>query len=203
MPDSPDSPDNSDGPDNTELDTDLLALGTAVAASAEHYLETTQKVASGDSPDAAIPLLLLAVSDLSAVGARLGAIVDVVPAHRFEPDDGPEFDVEPLRDSLMQVLDGVDEYYWVQDPVVGPAVSTESLSNDLTDVAQALAVGLRHHRAGNASEALWWWQFSYLSDWGESAASATRVLLSIIAHLRLDVDDDVAAEAEFDALHAE
>src|SRR5699024_550133 len=176
MPDSPDSPDNSDGPDNTELDTDLLALGTAVAASAEHYLETTQKVASGDNPDAAIPLLLLAVSDLSAVGARLGAIVDVVPARRFEPDDGPEFDVEPLRDSLMQVLDGVDEYYWVQDPVVGPAVSTESLSNDLTDVAQALAVGLRHHRAGNASEALWWWQFSYLSDWGESAASATRVL---------------------------
>lgn len=190
-------------PEGAELDTDLLALGAAVASSAEHYLETTQKVASGDSPEAAIPLLLLAVSDLSAVGARLGAIVDVVPAHRFEPDDGPETDVEPLRESLMKILDGVDEYYWVQDPLVGPAVSTETLSNDLTDVAQALGVGLRHHRAGNASEALWWWQFSYLSDWGESAASATRVLLSLIAHLRLDVDEDVAGEAEFDALHSE
>lgn len=184
------------------LDNDLRALGAAIAAASEQYLETVRKVASGDAPDSAIPLLLLAASDLSAAGARLGAIVDVVPAERFEPDDGPEVDMEPLRVSLANVLEGIDEYHEVDDPLVGPAVSTESLSNDLADIAQALSEGLRHHRAGHASEALWWWQFSYLSDWGESAASATRVLLGLIAHLRLDVDDEVAAEAEFDALHS-
>ena len=49
-------------------------------------------------------------------------------------------------------------------------------------------------------EALWWWQFRYLSDWGERASSVLRTLQAILAHLRLDVEDDVAAEAEYDAL---
>jgi hypothetical protein len=49
-------------------------------------------------------------------------------------------------------------------------------------------------------EALWWWQFSYLSTWGERASSVLRTLQTLLAHLRLDVDDDVAAEAEYDAL---
>jgi hypothetical protein len=49
-------------------------------------------------------------------------------------------------------------------------------------------------------EALWWWQFSYLSDWGERASSVLRTLQTMLAHLRLDVEDDVAAEAEYDAL---
>ncbi|TDE89222.1 DUF5063 domain-containing protein [Occultella glacieicola] len=183
------------------LDNDLLVLATATAGVAERYLDTVREVAAGVSPDASIPLLLLAVSDLSAAGARLGAIVDIVPSERFEPDDGPEGDLEPLRVSLANVLEGIDEYTEVADPLVSPEVSAGALSNDLSDVAQALSVGLQHHRAGNPSEALWWWQFSYLSAWGERAASAMRVLLSLISHLRLDVDDDIAGEAEFDALH--
>ncbi len=189
--------------ESLELDSDLQALGGATAAVAERYVETIRQVASGASPEAAIPLLLLAVSDLTAAGARLGAIVDVVPAARFEPDDGPDPDVEPLRHSLVNLLDGVDEYHEVSDPLVSNDVTDGSLSNDLTDIAQALLVGLNHQRAGNLSEALWWWQFSYLSDWGERAASAGRVLLGLIAHLRLDVDPDVAGEAEFEALHAD
>ena len=32
-------------------------------------------------------------------------------------------------------------------------------------------------------------------------ASALRVVQSILAHLRLDADEDVVADAEFDALH--
>src|SRR5690606_36794239 len=184
-----------------ELDQDLTVLGAATAAVAERYLSTVREVAAGSSPDAAIPLLLLAVSDLGAAGARLGAIVDIVPAERFEPDDGPDSDSEPLRTSLANVLDGIDEYHEVADPLVSAEVTTGSLSNDLADVAHALSVGLRHHRAGHASEALWWWQFSYLSAWGDRAASATRTLLTLISHLRLDVDDDTAADAEFDALY--
>jgi hypothetical protein len=34
------------------------------------------------------------------------------------------------------------------------------------DVAEALAHGLSHHERGDIDEALWWWQFSYLSGWG-------------------------------------
>ncbi|CAM3724505.1 DUF5063 domain-containing protein [Occultella aeris] len=187
--------------ENHGLDADLLVLATATAGVAERFLDTVREVAAGVSPDSSIPLLLLAVSDLSAAGARLGAIVDIVPAERFEPDDGPEGDLEPLRVSLANVLEGIDEYTEVVDPLVSPEVSAGALSNDLSDIAQALSVGLAHHRAGNPSEALWWWQFSYLSAWGERAASAMRILLSLISHLRLDVDDDVAGEAEFDALH--
>src|SRR5690625_1059077 len=185
----------------SSLDVDLLALSTATAATAEHFLTTTREVASGANLDVAIPLLLLAVSDLVTAGARLGAITDVVPAEQFEPDDGPDPDLEPLRLSLANVLDGLDAYSEVIDPVLSPRTGTARLSDDLTDIGTALAVGLQHHRAGRPDEALWWWQYSYLSSWGERAASAARVLLGVIAHLRLDVDDDVAAEAEFDALH--
>lgn len=186
---------------DTDLDSDLTLLGATTAAVAERFLATVREVAAGSTPDAAIPLLLLAVSDLAAAGARLGAIVDVVPAERFEPDDGPDADVEPLRTSLANVLDGIDEYSEVPDPLVSADVASGAISNDLADICQALLVGLQHQRAGHLSEALWWWQFSYLSSWGERAASAMRVLLTLIAHLRLDVDDDTASEAEFEALH--
>lgn len=190
------------GPEVTDvLGEDLRALAAATAAEAARYLGTVTEVASGANPDAAIPLLLLAVSDLVAAGSRLGAIVDVVPEERFEPDDGPDPDAEPLRTGLANLLDGLDEYTQVADPLVSASVTHGSVSGDLAAIAQALSQGLVHYRAGHVVEALWWWQFSYVSSWGDAAASALRVLLSILAHLRLDVDDEVAADAEFDALH--
>ncbi len=64
-----------------------------------------------------------------------------------------------------------------------------------------LSHGLRHFESGRVDEALWWWQFSYLSSWGARAAAALRVVQSILAHLRLDADDELVADAEFDALH--
>ena len=54
---------------------------------------------------------------------------------------------------------------------------------------------------GRVDEALWWWQYSYLATWGMRASSALRVLQSMLGHLRNDVDDETAGEAEFDALH--
>ncbi|HLS14574.1 MAG TPA: DUF5063 domain-containing protein [Beutenbergiaceae bacterium] len=185
-----------------EPDSDLRVLGTAMAGASEQFLQTTREVAAGATPESAIALLLLAVSEISAAGSRLGAIEDIVPATRFEPDAGPEADIEPLRLSLANVLEGVDAYSEVPDPLIAIETSKASLSDDLADVAANLAVGLQHHRAGHFAEALWWWQFSYLSVWGERAASAGRVLISLIGHMRLDVEDDVAADAEYDALHA-
>jgi hypothetical protein len=75
------------------------------------------------------------------------------------------------------------------------------LSDDLADVAADLVHGLRHYRSGRIDEALWWWQYSYLSTWGDRATTSLRVLQSILRHLRTDVEDDAAADAEFDALH--
>ena len=180
---------------------DLRGVADSVARECRAYLTTVTEVGAGSNPDAAIPLLLLAVSDVLAVGARLGAIVDVVPSERYEPDVGPDPDVDPLRVALGRVLDGVDEYAEVVDPVLGGEVATATLSGDLVAVAGALVQGLRHYDRGHVLEALWWWQFSYLSSWGERASSVLRTLQTLLAHLRLDVEDDVAAEAEYDALH--
>jgi hypothetical protein len=174
---------------STEAD-DMLGVASAVADEARSFLTTVTEVGSGTNPEAAIPLLLLAVSDLLAAGSRLGAIVDVVPPERYEPDIGPDADVDPLRDDYAEVV----------DPLLGSEVTASTVSGDLVTVAGALVQGLRHYESGHELEALWWWQFSYLSHWGERASSALRVLQTVLAHLRLDVDDDVAAEAEYDAL---
>ena len=186
----------------TLIDDDLRGIALQMAADARAYLTTVTEVAAGSSPDAALPLLLLAVSDVLGTGSRLGAITDVVPSDRFEPDLGPDPDVDPLRDNLANALDGVDEYTDVVDPLLGDETEQLTVSGGLVSVAQALVQGLRHYEAGRVAEALWWWQFSYLSDWGTTASSVLRTLQEMLAHVRLDVEDDVAAEAEFEALQS-
>ena len=177
------------------------ALASDTAREARGYLEAVTEVASGQSPDTAIPVLLLAVSQVLVTGARLGAIADVLPPERFEPDAGPDVDVDPVRAGLANLFDGLDEYVDVVDPLTSGELVRGSLSNDLADVAAALAHGMRHLEIGRVDEALWWWQFSYLSSWGERAASALRVLQSVLGHLRLDADEETVADAEFEALH--
>jgi hypothetical protein len=195
-------PDQTTGRSGTgSLGDDLQALAAGTATEAESFLSTVTEVAAGSNPDAAVPLLLLAVSDLIAAGSRLGAIVDVVPDEQFEPDDGPDPDVDPLRANLANTFEDLDEYALVTDPLLSTSVSPGSLSGDLAAIAQAISQGLVHYRAGHRAEALWWWQYSYVAFWGDAAANVLRVLLSVLAHLRLDVDDETAADAEFDALH--
>jgi hypothetical protein len=198
VPEQPTAPRHAGDPESS---TDLSSLAELVARESRGYLSTVTEVAAGANPEAAIPLLLLAVSDILGAGARLGAMVDIVPAERFEPDLGPDADLDPLRAALENAFDGLDDYLEVVDPVLGAEVEMSTISGDVVLVAGALAQGLRHFEAGQELEALWWWQFSYLSAWGECATNVLRVLLSVLGHLRLDVDDDVAAAAEFDALH--
>ncbi|SDS12753.1 protein of unknown function [Paraoerskovia marina] len=185
-----------------ESRTNLGEVADAFAEQARTFLTTAVEVGSGATSGAVIPVLLLAVSDVVAAGARLGAMVDVVPPERFEPDAGDEADLGPLRESLALQFDSLDEYAEVVDPVLGAEVARAAVSDDVATVAEALAKGLQHYDAGRRAEALWWWQFSYLSSWGERASGVARVLVMVLAHLRLDVDDDVAAEAEYDALQA-
>jgi len=183
--------------------SELRRLADESAHDAQTYLDAVTEVASGSSPDTAIPVMLLALSQLLLAGARLGAITDVVPSERFEPDAGPDTDVDPLRTGLANLLDGLDEYADIVDPLTSGEVVRGALSDDLADVAADLAHGLRHYRDGRVDEALWWWQFSYLSTWGVRATSALRVLQSMLGHLRLDVDAETVADAEFEALHSE
>lgn len=182
------------------VDADLRDIADAVASESRGFLSTVTEVAAGSAPEASLPLLLLALSDLLAAGARLGATTDVVPPSRFEPDVGPDADLEPLRVNLANLFDGIDEYVEVIDPLLGPQVEEATISGDLVAIVGAVSQGLAHHERGHVLEALWWWQFSYLSDWGERAASTLRAIQTILAHVRLDVDDDVATEAEYDAL---
>jgi hypothetical protein len=182
---------------------ELRRMGEETASDAQAFLDAVTEVATGSSPDIAIPVLLLALSQSLLAGARLGAITDVVPSERFEPDAGPDPDVDPVRASLANVFEGLDEYADIVDPLTNGEVVRGSLSDDLADVAADLAHGLRHYRAGRVDEALWWWQFSYLSTWGVRATTALRVLQSMLGHLRLDVDADTAADAEFEALHSQ
>src|SRR3954466_14301191 len=187
--------------DRTTEVLELRRIGEETASDAQAFLASVTEVAAGSSPDIAIPVLLLALSQSLLAGARLGAITDVVPSERFEPDAGPDPDVDPVRAGLANLFEGLDEYADVVDPLTSGEVVRGSLSDDLADVAADLAHGLRHYRAGRVDEALWWWQFSYLSTWGVRATTALRVLQSMIGHLRLGVEDDTAADAEFDALH--
>ncbi len=180
---------------------ELTLLAQETGAEARSYLVAVREVASGSESESAIPVLLLAVSQILVTGARLGAITDIVPEDRFEADPGPDDDLDPLRQGLANLFEGIDEYADLVDPVTSLELTTGVVSNDLTDVAAALAHGLRHLQEGRPTEALWWWQFSYLSFWGERAASALRVLQTVLAHLRLDADEELVSDAEFDALH--
>ena len=199
MPDQPDQPDQPATAHEPLSDLELLAAESAGQVRA--YLTAVREIASGGSPDIAIPMLLLSTAQLLGAGARLGAVQDIVLDERFETDTGPDADVEPLRDNLANVFEGLDEYADVVDPLTTIELTKGSLSNDITEIYLALSHGLSHYDAGRRVEALWWWQFSYLSTWGDRAAAVLRVVQSILAHLRLDADADVVSDAEFEALH--
>jgi hypothetical protein len=183
------------------MSDDLTLLADDCAQEARTFLSTMTEVASGSVPSAAMPMTLLALSQVLLMGSRLGAIEDVVPEERFEADPGPVADVDPLRTALANLFEGIDDYAHVVDPLLDVEVARSSVSEDVAEIALALSHGLRHHEAGRISEALWWWQFSYLSTWGDSGARALRVMLSLLGHVRLDADEDTVADAEFDALH--
>ena len=172
---------------------DLADIADDMAAASAQFINVVEAVAAAGEPDEAIAILLLELSGLLASGAPLGAIVDVVPPERFEPDAGAEPGLDRLRDALRDLLGPADEYAEVFDPYSGPEVVSARLSDDLADIVADLLHGLAHHTAGRPLEALWWWQFSYLNSWGQGASAAVRAIQSLMAHVRLEVPIDVDA----------
>src|SRR5215212_5973636 len=158
-----------------------------IADQVESFLIALKAVAAEGNPGTGISLLLLEISQLLLAGARLGAQVDFTPTTDYQPDAGPDPDLDELRLRLARLFGGVDTYSFVFDPY-DPEQVESLLSDDLTQIAADLENGLRHFSLGDTAEALWWWQFSYVSSWGNLAGAVLNALLSIVAHDRLDVE---------------
>lgn len=181
-------------------DPELTRFAEETAAQVERFLYALHAIAREGDDGRAVPLLLLEIAQISLVGARLGAQTDFEPIEEYQPDVGPEADFDDLRMRLAEVLGDVDTYSFVFDPYQ-PEVVDSQLSDDLVSIASDLENGLRHQRDGDTAEALWWWQFSYLSNWGNLAGAALNALLTVGTHDRLDTDlaadaDQVAAAGE-------
>ncbi len=170
--------------------SDLEDFAQQIADQVSSFLLSLQAMARGEATGGqAVSLLLLEVSQVLLAGGRLGVHTDFTPADEYEPDAGPDPDLDAMRLRLAVLLEGVDVYSEVFDPYADPAEVMHSLlSDDLTSIAAALAHGLRHHRAGRVSEALWWWQFSYMNSWGHEASSVLRALQSVVTHDRFDAE---------------
>lgn len=172
---------------------DETSFSEQIADSVESFLLALRAIAREGNGSEAVSLLLLEISQVLLAGARLGAQHDFTPREEFQPDVGPEADIEDLRLRLAEMLEGVDDYAFVFDPYV-PEVVESRLSDDLASIAIDLENGLRHYRGGNVDEALWWWQFSYVSNWGNLAGAALNALISVVAHDRFDTDFDADAD---------
>ncbi|WP_246160468.1 DUF5063 domain-containing protein [Nocardioides humilatus] len=185
------------------VETETVRFADEIASSVSVFLDAMRVIASQATAGQSIPLLLLQISQVSLAGAKLGAQRDFAPRDEYQPDVGPDADLDDLRLRLAALLGNVDTMSYIFDPYL-PEVVESQLSDDLASIVSDLELGMRHYRAGDVEEALWWWQFSYVSSWGALAGAAMKALLSVIAHDRLDVDNDSeldqieAAEAALD-----
>jgi hypothetical protein len=182
------------------VDSETEEFAAQIADQVESFLIALKAIAREADGGRAISLLLLEISQVLLAGARLGAQRDFAPSQEYQPDVGPEPDIDEMRLRLAEMLDAVDTYSFVFDPYV-PEVVDSLISDDLTSIATDLENGLRHYRLGNIEEALWWWQFSYVASWGNLAGAALNALLSVVAHDRLDADftgeeEEIAAANE-------
>jgi len=187
---------------STDVSTSEAEDFTAqIADSVESFLIAVRAIAAECTDGSAVPLLLLEVSQVLLTGARLGVQSDFEPRQEYQPDVGEEADVDELRMGLAEILDSVDTYSFVFDPYE-PELVVSQISDDIASVVADLENGLRHYRRGDLDEALWWWQFSYVNNWGSVAGAVLNALLMVIAHDRLDAepftgeDEDVAAATE-------
>ena len=182
-------------------DSELEDFGQQIADACEAFLLGLQAIAAEDDDGgSAVPLLLLEVSQLLLAGARLGAQRDFEPATQYQPDVGPDPDLDRMRMRLADKLGELDTYAHNIEPY-DPDTVPSLISDDLTLIATDIANGLRHFRAGNVEEALWWWQFSYLASWGNNAVGVLGAFHSIVAHDRLDREVE-GEEEQIEAVEA-
>ena len=167
-------------------DDELVAVARGFAEDVEAVLEGFRSLVGITDGDELVAGLLVELSRALTVGARMAAMPRMVPPDRYEPDSGPEVELDDVRVELATVLDGFDTYVEVFDPYDDPAEpSAYRISDDVISLVAALAHGMQHARAGRLLEALWWWQFSFFTSWGGETTSALRALQSVVARDRI------------------
>src|SRR5688500_13794169 len=144
----------------SRVDDETAEFAQQIADSVESFLLALRAIARTATGGQAVSLLLLEISQVLLAGARLGAQRDFTPSTEYQPDVGPEADLDGLRLRLAGLLGNVDTYSFVFDPYVPDAVESQ-LSDDLTQIASDLENGLRHYRPGDIDEPLRRCQFSY------------------------------------------
>jgi uncharacterized protein DUF5063 len=173
-----------------ESDGDWRVLADQIARHASDFLDALAALGRGEGSDEIVPLLLLEVAQVMLAGAQLGASKDIIPSGNAEPDVGADPDLDALRVGLAERLAACDEYAELFDPYRDDKPTPFRLSDDIAAVAADLIHGLRHYEAGRPAEALWWWQYSYVNQWGTHGGAALRALHAVVAHARLDVADE-------------
>ncbi len=165
-------------------------LADRIARHVKDFLDGIEALARGEGGDETVPLLLLEVSQVLLAGAQLGASKDVILPGNWEPAVGADPDLDALRTGLARRLRLCDEYAELFDPYADTQATPFRLSDDLAATAADLIHGLKHYQAGRSLEALWWWQYSYFNHWGTHGGAALRALHAVVAHARLDVDEE-------------
>jgi hypothetical protein len=131
-------------------ETDEKVFGEQIADSVESFLLALRAIAREGNGAQAVSLLLLEISQVLLAGARMGAQHDFTPREEYQPDVGPEADIDDLRLRLAEMLEGVDAYTFVFDPYV-PEVVESRLSDDLASIAIDLAPATSTRRCGGGS----------------------------------------------------
>src|SRR5262245_4388169 len=105
---------------NNNVPSDIEDLAQGIADQVESFLLALREIARSEDPGRAVPLLLLEVSQLLLAGGRLGVHTDFVPQEQWEPDTGPDEDLDQLRERLALLLSDIDEFTEVFDPYTDP-----------------------------------------------------------------------------------
>src|ERR1700754_634022 len=81
----------------TIIDPETEEFAQQIADQIESFLLALQAIARENDGGRAISLLLLEISQVLLAGARLGAQRDFTPIAEYQPDVGPEADLDALR----------------------------------------------------------------------------------------------------------
>ena len=79
------------------LDAETLTLAEQIADQVASFLLALRAIAQENDAGRAVSLLLLEISQVLLAGARLGAQRDFTPREEYQPDVGPEPDLDEMR----------------------------------------------------------------------------------------------------------
>ena len=168
------------------LDGETEDFAQQIADQVESFLLALQAIARENDGGRAISLLLLEISQVLLAGARLGA-QRTSPRAEYQPDVGPEPDLDEMRLRLAVMLDSVDTYSLRLRPLRPgggrePALRRPHQHRHRPRERPA-PLPRRQRRGGAVVVAV-----LLRPSWGNLAGAALNALLSVVSHDRLDVD---------------